>query len=377
MILNDEQRLLKNTIEEFLAAHAPVDALRKLRDTKDELGYSTELWQQLVEMGIPLTALPESAGGLGFGWLGMGAVMQACGRNLSASPLFASIVLGASILEAVANQSQHATLLEAVTSGELTLALALEESSHHAPSTCSTALTQTSQGYSLQGKKTFVLDGHSADKIIVLARASGDISETQGLVLVLVDKLQAGATIKRTLLMDSRNSATISFDNVAIGADQVIGEVGQAWKILTPALERGAACMAAEMLGGCEALFDRTIDYLKEREQFDVKIGSFQALQHRAALMYCELQSLRSAVGNALASIDNGAEDTAKQVSLAKTLANNCYKLISNEAVQMHGGMGVTDELDVGLFLKRARVCMQILGDSDFHEDRYATLCGY
>lgn len=377
MILNEEQRLLESTISEFLSENAPIELMRRLRDDVDALGYSKDLWQQLVEMGIPLTTVAESDGGVGFGWLGMGAVMEACGRNLSASPLLASVVLCGSLLELAGNAKQR-ELLAAIRNGQTTLALALDEGNRFAPLQTATSLTPSnSGGYLLQGRKVFVVDGHCADHIIVAARSTGNPGDATGLSLAIIDPNQAGVKIKRTQLMDGSNAAVISFDSVAVNDDQLLGQPGEAWQPLQIALDRATTSLAAEMLGGCQELFDRTVEYLKEREQFDVKIGSFQALQHRASHMFCEIENCRSAVLNALSSLDNKAPDAAIHVSLAKTLANDCYKLVSNEAVQMHGGMGVTDELDIGLFLKRARVCMQLFGDTHYHENRYAEAHGF
>ena len=372
MILNEEQRLLKDTVEEFLKVNAPVASLRQLRDSGPDSGFDRNLWQQLVEMGIPLTALSEESGGVGFGWLGMGAVMEACGRNLTATPLLGSVVIGATLLEMLAD-SQQQTLLESICAGELTLALAIDEQTHFEPGAIWAEIKNEDEQYLLSGKKNFVVDGAHADKFIVVARDSG----TGALSLAIVDNNQPGVTVTPTRLMDSRSYANITFEEVSLSAQQRLGDDETAAAALEHALLCATACTAAEMLGGASELFERTVEYLKEREQFGAKIGSFQALQHRAAQMYCQLESCKSAVLNGLQSLDNRQPDVATQVSLAKTLANDCYKHISNEAVQLHGGMGVTDELDIGLFLKRARVTIQMFGDSAYHMDKYASTMGY
>ena len=377
MVLNEEQRLLQDTIDDFLSTNAPIEQLRNLRDSHDDKGYSTDLWQQLTDLGIPSILMPEEFGGLGFGFKGLGAVMQQMGRNLTASPLFSTVVLGVSTIELGGTESQQKSLLPNIASGQLTLALAIDETHHHQPlNTAATLLDQDGQ-LSITGEKVFVLDGHSADKLVVVARSSGNAGDTEGLSLVLVDSDSAGVQIDRTKYMDGRNAANIIFNNVLVSQDQVIGELGKAHIILQQVLDRGVIAMAAEMLGGCQEVFDRTLQHLRDREQFGVKIGTFQALQHRAALMFCQIERSKSAVLSALASLDKNSPDSSSQASLAKTLINDCYQHVSNEAIQMHGGMGVTDELDIGLFLKRARVSIQILGDSDFHKNRYAQLMGY
>lgn len=377
LVLNEEQRLLKDSARGFLAESAPVAALRELRDSRDELGFAPTLWQQMVELGWSGVILPEAYGGLEFGFMGLGAIVEECGRNLTASPLFSTLVLGASALVLGGSDAQKALLLPQVAAGSLTLALALEESPHHAPTQCGLTATPAAGGWLLNGSKRFVLDGHSADQLIVVARTSGSATSASGLSLFLVPADATGIERTRTHMIDSRNAANITFDNVAVDAAALVGERDHGWNILEPVLDRGRIVLAAEMLGGCQEVFDRTISYLQEREQFGVKIGSFQALKHRAAHMYIELELCRSVVLDALSALDDRRADVPMMASLAKARLNETYHLITNEAVQMHGGIGVTDELDIGLFLKRARVLEQALGNTGYHRDRYATLSGY
>mgnify|MGYP006083703747 FL=1 len=377
MVLNEEQRLLKDTIDDFLSTNAPTDQLRRLRDTHDDKGYSIILWNQLTELGVPSILMPKEFGGFGFGFKGLGAVMQSMGRNLTASPLFSTVVLGASAIELGGTASQQQALLPTIAAGQLTLALAIDETHHHQPINTAVRLKERNGQLTITGEKVFVLDGHSADKLVVVVRSSGNPGDTKGLSLVLVDSNAAGLQTNRIQYMDGRNAANIIFNNVRVKQDQVIGELGGAHTIVQQVLDRGVIAISAEMLGGCQEVFDRTLQYLREREQFGVKIGTFQALQHRAAQMFCQLERSKSAVLSALSSLDKNSPDISLQASLAKTLINDCYQHVSNEAIQMHGGMGITDELDIGLFLKRARVSLQILGDSDYHKNRYAQLMGY
>lgn len=377
LVLNTEQILLKESAQEFLGKMAPVSELRKLRDTKDALGYSQELWQKMVELGWAMIILPEQYDGLDFGFLGLGVVLEESGRTLAASPLFATGVIGASALLLGGSDVQKETLLPALAAGELTLALALEESHHHNPTRIATTATRQGDTFVLSGQKCFVLDGHSADKLIVVARTSGDERDSAGLSLFLVDRDSAGVEVQRTILMDSRNAANITLNNVEVNADRLVGECDDGWSILEPLLDRGRVAIAAEMMGYALECFDRTVAYLKEREQFGALIGSFQALQHRAAIMQTEIELSRSVLLQALSSVDEAPEQLPLLASLAKARLNELVKLVTNEAVQMHGGIGVTDELEIGFFLKRARVAMQIFGDSGYHKDRYASLCGY
>jgi alkylation response protein AidB-like acyl-CoA dehydrogenase len=377
LALNEEQRLLKDTAKDFLQNTLPIGELRKLRDSDNIRGYDQQHWQSMVELGWSSIVLPEEFDGLDFGFLGLGAILEESGRTLAASPLISTVVLGASAIMLAGNQAQQQELLPAIAVGELTLALALEEDHHHNPA--GTALTAVAEGdhFVLNGKKSLVIDGMSADTLIVVARSTGQAGEQQGLSLFLVDAASAGIERERRKLMDSRGAAEIRFQNVQVPAKNLLGEIGEAWPVLDQVLDRGRICLAAEMLGGALECFDRTVEYLKEREQFGAKIGSFQALQHRAAVMFTELELAKSVVLDALSAIDDKRADLGQMASLAKARLNDVFQLVSSEAVQMHGGIGVTDELDIGFFMKRSRTATQLLGNSGFHRDRYARLCGY
>lgn len=377
LVLNEEQRILKDSARDFLVANAPVEALRQLRDNKDETGFDTALWQQMSELGWSAITIPEAYDGLDFGFMGLGAIATEMGHTLAASPLFATSVLGASLLELQGTETQKSEYLPLVATGELTLGVAIEEGSHHAPSSISTMATFSNDQFILNGKKTFVLDGHSADKLLILARTSGNQADEQGLSLFILDKATSGVNIERTQMFDSRNAANITLTDVKLDKDALIGESDNAFASVDEALDRGRAILSSEMLGGCLEMFQRTCEYLKEREQFGVKIGTFQALKHRASKMFIEIELCKSVVLAALNAIDEKAENRAELVSLAKAKLNDTYTLVTDEATQMHGGIGVTDELDVGLFLKRARVTGQLLGSSSFHRNRFAQLKGF
>ena len=377
LVLNEEQRFLQDSAREFLADNAPVESLRKLRDDRDALGYAPDLWQQMTELGWGSIILPEQYGGLEFGFTGLGVVMEEAGRTLTASPLFASAVVGVSALLLGGSEEHKERLLADIAAGKLTLALALEESHHHRPTQIATTAKQSEGRYLISGNKTFVVDGHSADQLLVVARTSGDEKSADGISLFLVDRQASGVSVQRTIMADSRNAANISFADVSVEADALVGVLDQGWQVLEPVLDRGRVALAAEMMGLSLEAFERTVEYLKEREQFGALIGSFQALQHRAAHIQSEIELCRSVMLQALSTVDDAPEQLPLMASLAKAKLNELAKLVTNEAVQMHGGIGVTDEMEIGFFLKRARVAMQIFGDTGFHKDRYATLCGY
>ncbi len=377
LVLNEEQTILKRAAHEFFAERMPVSALRKLRDDGGQDGFDRAAWRDMVDMGWAGILIPEDFGGAGFGHKGFTGVLEASGRVLAASPLLSSALLGASVVLAAGNEAQKKALLTAVARGECVLALALEESPRHQPHTIETRVERNGDGYVVNGAKYFVFDGHVADRLIVVARSSGSVTSRDGITLCLVARDAPGLTVTRTTMVDARNAANIVFDGVQIGVDAILGDVEGGYAALEPALDAARVGLAAEMLGGGLEAFERTLAYLKMREQFDVPIGSFQALKHRAALMFCELELTRSAVLAAANALDEDSATRAELASLAKAKACDMLELVSNEAVQMHGGIGMTDAEEIGLFLKRARVQQQAFGDASFHRDRYATLKGF
>ena len=374
LVLNEEQNMLKDAAKDFCANSTPITQLRKLRDDKDKSGFDRDTWQQMVELGWAGITIPEEFGGLGFGHMGMGVVMEECGRTLAASPLFATAILGANTILHGGSQDQKSELLGQIAGGELLLALALEEGPHHNPYGSAAKAEKSGEGYSVTGSKKFVLDGHVADKLIVVARTSGNAGDRDGLTLVLVDGNAEGVTVTRTVMADSRNAANIEFNDAA---GQLIGKEGKGADVLDKVLDAGRILLAAEMLGGIQECFERTIEYLKTREQFGVPIGSFQALKHRAAQMFCEVELSKSVVLEALSALDEDSEQVAELASLVKARLNDTYNLVSSEGIQMHGGIGMTDEYEIGFFMKRSRVCEHALGNSAFHRDRYGVIQGY
>ncbi|MBT3426608.1 MAG: acyl-CoA dehydrogenase [Gammaproteobacteria bacterium] len=374
LVLNEEQNMLKDAAKDFCKNNMPISQMRKLRDDKSEAGFDRDTWAQMVELGWAGITIPEDFGGLGFGYTGMGVVMEECGRTLACSPLFATAALGAGCILHGGNDEQKNELLPKVASGELLLALALEETPHHSPYGAEMAVEQAGGSYVVSGSKKFVLDGHVANKIIVVARSSGKAGDRDGLTLVLVDSGADGVGVTRTIMADSRNAANIEFSKVQ---GELLGEEGKGADVLDQVLDIGRILLSSEMLGGLQECFERTVEYLKVREQFGVPIGSFQALKHRAAQMFCEVELSKSVVLEALSALDESSDDVAELSSLAKARLNDTYNLVSSEGVQMHGGIGMTDEYEIGFFMKRSRVCEHALGNSAFHRDRYGVLQGY
>ena len=374
LVLNEDQNMLKDSAKNFCSDNTPITQLRRLRDENDSLGFDKETWTQMVELGWSGITVPQAYGGLGFGYMGLGVVMEECGRTLAASPLFATAALGTSALIYGGSEEMKAGLLGQVAEGKLLLALALEETAHHSPYKIKSIVEKASSGYEISGTKNFVLDGHVADKLIVVGRSFGKQGESEGLTLLLVDREAEGVAVTRTKMADSRNAANVSFDKAS---GVLIGEEGKGAEILDKVLDVGRILLAAEMLGGIQECFERTVEYLKTREQFGVPIGSFQSLKHRAAQMFCEVELSKSVVLEALSALDEDSDQIPELASLAKARLNDTYNLVSSEGVQMHGGIGMTDEYEIGFFMKRSRVCEHTFGGSAFHRDRYGVLQGY
>jgi alkylation response protein AidB-like acyl-CoA dehydrogenase len=377
LALTEEQELLRNTAREFIAEHSPVKELRRLRDTNDPDGFSRALWKQMAELGWAGIVLPEEYGGSGLGYAELGLVLEECGRTLAATPLVATALLGANAVLLGGNDTQKKEILPAVAKGERLLALALQESAHHAPHQIATRAEPTASGYRISGKKTFVLDGHVADQLVVVARTAGSAGERDGLALFLVPRGARGVAVTRTMMVDGRNAANLTLDGVEVDRSAALGAPGRGADVLDRVLDCATIGLAAEMLGTIAEAFERTVAYLKTRKQFGVPIGSFQALKHRAANMFVEVELSRSIVLDALRALDENRPDVSALASVAKARVSDAIHLIGNEAVQMHGGIGVTDEEEIGLFLKRARVAELTLGDAAFHRARFATLSGF
>lgn len=371
LIYNEEQRMLLDTAQEFFAERSPVSALRSLRDRGDELGFEPALWQEMTELGWTAIPFPESLGGLEFGYTGMGTVFESAGSHLSASPLLSSIVLCGSVLELGGSEAQQESWLGELIAGSKRLALAVDEGARHNPQQIALSASRNDSGFELNGDKVMVIDGLGADGWVVAAR-TGDAANA--ISLFIVPAGAEGVTVTRQNLIDSRNTARLAFNQVQVAPDALIGELDRGAQVLNRALDRGRACIAAELQGACESLFQTTLDYLRTRVQFDVPIGSFQALQHRAAWMHVDLELARSTLMAALEALDAGDAQASQLVSLAKWKVGQMADKVSGEAVQMHGGIGVTDELDVGLYFKRIRVLQALLGDADYHLNRAAPL---
>lgn len=377
LLLTEDQAMLRDTARAFIEDKSPVAEMRRLRDSRDADGFSRDLWAEFAAMGFTGILVPEAHGGLGLGMVEAGVVMEELGRQLVLSPFLSSAVLCATALVRGGSDAQQARWLPAITAGQAFGALALEEGGKHRPERTALRAERSGNGFRLSGDKSLVLDGHVADLLVVVARTSGKPGDTAGLTLFVVDAKTDGLATEPAVLVDSRRAARLLLNDVQVDADAVLGEVDGGWGVLEPVLEVGRAAVAAELVGVGGQAFERTVHYLKERRQFGRLIGEFQALQHRAAHLYSELEVARGAVLKALQVLDSDSTRAAPYVAVAKAKAGQASALAVREGVQMHGGMGMTDAFDIGLYMKRQRVSEELFGDAGFHADRLARLHGY
>ncbi|MGH7779922.1 MAG: acyl-CoA dehydrogenase family protein [Candidatus Binataceae bacterium] len=377
LVLTDEQTMLRDNTRGFLSKNAPVAHLRELRDSHDVTGFSRDVWKEMVKMGLAGILVPTEYGGLGLGYVEAGIVMEELGRTLTPSPFLSTAVVAASAIAHAGSDKQKRQHLAGIVGGELIATLAVDETAKHRPEKIALRATRSGNNFVLDGEKILVLDGHVADLLIVAARTSGAPGERKGITLFLTDPTTNGVTAERTPTVDSHNAARIRFDHVSVGADAVLGEIDAGWKPLEGVLNAGRAAVAAELAGLADQAFALTLAYLKERKQFGKVIGQFQALQHRAAILYCDLELTRAAVLKALQTLDESFDTAGAIVSVAKAKAGATATLAVQEGVQMHGGIGMTDEFDIGLFMKRARVGQELFGDANFHADRLARMNRY
>ena len=367
LLLTEEQTMLRDSARSFMTDNAPVSQLRALRDAGDALGYSPQVWAQFAEMGFTGVLVPEAQGGLGLGFVEAGVVMEEIGRNLTASPFLASGIVAVTALRHAGNAAQQAEWLPRLASGDRIATLAIDERAKHQPDRISVSARRDSNGWQLDGHKTFVIDGHVADLLIVVAR-----SAATGVTLFAVPRDTAGVSIEAVNLVDSRIAARIGLNGVRLSDAAVIGAVDGGEPALAAALDAGRACAAAEMVGIADAVFSQTTEYLKARKQFGKFIGEFQALQHRAAVLYFDIELARAATLGALQALDSGAADARQAVAVAKARAGTSATLAVQEGVQMHGGMGMTDAFDIGLYMKRVRTLSEYFGDSHYHGQQLA-----
>lgn len=376
LYLNDDQKLLQESAADFMKGEGDIAHFRKFRDMQCKDGFSHDLWKKFAEMGFTGILIAEDDGGLGLGHVEAGIVLEEVGRNLTPSPFLTTAVAGVEALNG-GGQALRDKYFPGILAGDSILALAIDEGAKHRPDRISMAASREGNGFKLDGKKQFVVQGGSADMLIVAARTSGSAGDDHGLTLFAVDADANGLSRNNVRLVDSAMAAHVEFDGVIVDADAVIGEVDDGGAILTRMLNAGRAGAAAETVGVGSGAMDITLDYIKGRKQFDKIIASFQALQHRMSHLYSEMEIARAAVLKAQQMLDEGADKAALMVSVAKAKAGRATSLSVKEGVQMHGGVGMTDEYNIGLYMKRDRALAEFMGDANYHTNLVAEMHGY
>lgn len=374
-LLTDDQKMLQETAASFLAEEGSIaKQLRHWREIGCKEGFGHGLWKQLAELGLTAICIPESHGGMGLGATEAALVLEEIGRNLTPSPFLGTAVVAARAIEG----TQHAERwYPGILAGEAVFALAVDEGPGHGPEQITLEAKRQGNGFVLNGAKQFVVQGASADTIVTAARTGGSAGETDGITLFAVPRDAGGLSVENVALVDSSKAARLTFEKVQLDADAVIGEVDGGWKPLKRALAAGSAGSAAELVGVASGASAMTLDYLRQRKQFGKLIGEFQALQHRAAHLCAEIEIARAAAYKAAQLLDTGDEGAELYVSVAKAKAADVASLAVREGVQMHGGIGMTDEHDIGLFMKREAVLGELFGDVYYHRERVAALSGY
>jgi len=378
LVLSEDQELIAKTAGDFMAERSPVSRMRELRDSGKSPAFSRELWREMAELGWVGIPFPESVGGAAMGLAELVLVLEAAGRKLAPEPFLSSVLLGGEAVRLGGSEAQQERWLTGLCSGNLVLTLAHQEKyTRYDLHRITTRADAVDAGWRLSGQKTQVLDADAADALIVAARTSEGDGDREGITLFLVEAGSPGLSVERQIRLDSRGAGLVTLDGVELSRDAVIGEIDGGSELLETVVDRATVGLCAEMLGGMSEAFELTLDYMKEREQFDQKIGSFQALAHRAARIFIEVELSRSTVMAAARALDQGSDDGKKLVSLAKARCSDAYMLAGNEGVQIFGGVGMTDEYDIGLYLKRARASELSFGDAAYHRSRWARLSGY
>ena len=374
-LLTEDQKMLQDTAASFLAEEGSIGKqLRHWRDINCKDGFGHGLWKQFAELGLTGICIPESQGGAGLGAVEAALVLEQIGRNLTPSPFLTTAVVAARAIEGTAHAERW---YPGILSGEAVLALAVDESPRHGPEKTALSAERRGNGFMLNGAKQFVVHGASADMVLTAARTGGSPGEREGITVFAVPKDSAGLQVENVVLADSSHAARLTFSNVEVDADAVVGEVDHGWTPLSRALNAGRAGAAAELVGVAAGASAMTLDYLKQRKQFGKLIGEFQALQHRAAHLYGEIEIARAAALKAAELLDSGDPKAELMVAVAKAKAASTSKLAVLEGVQMHGGIGMTDEHDIGLYMKRDAVLGELFGDVYYHRALVAELSGY
>jgi pimeloyl-CoA dehydrogenase small subunit len=375
--LSDEQRLLKDSVERFIERDYPFDTRRQLAGTEE--GFSRDIWRQFAELGWLGLPMPEDHGGLDGTLTDTAVLMEALGRGLVVEPYLSTVLLGGGLLRYGGTAEQQAALIPALIEGGSLFAFAFtERQSRYNLADVETTARADGDGYVLDGAKGVVMHGASADKLIVSARVSGDSRDQDGISLFLVDGDAEGVSRRGYPTVDGLHGAEVTLENVAVAGGDLLGPAGAAYPLIERVIDEACVATCAEAVGVMAVLVDATVEYLKTREQFGAPIGSFQVLQHRAVDMFNALELSRALVYRAAETIvvSDDAANRARAASATKVQIGRAGKMIGQQAIQLHGGMGMTDELFVSHYFKRLTMIGTLFGDADYHLKRYAALGG-
>jgi alkylation response protein AidB-like acyl-CoA dehydrogenase len=373
--LSQDQKLLVDTASSFAKKSSPVARARKMRS--DPLGFEPKVWKQMAELGWLGLCVPESEGGFGARFVDLALILEQLGTTLVPEPVISTCVLGGTALARAGSAEQRARWLAPLAAGDLHAALAwAERDSRYEPAACAAAAEKRpGGGYRLSGEKVWVQGGHAAQLLLVTARTAGGPREAAGVSLFAVDLDAAGVEVQRVETMDGRKAAMVRLRGVEVGADRLLGQEGAAAPLCAEVIDVAAAAACAESVGIAQAVLAMTIDYLKTREQFGVKIGTFQVLQHRAVDMFVETELLRSHAIEACLRVDEGeADERRRAISAAVVQLTTGGRGVVRQGIQLHGGIGCTDEHDIGLYFKRMQILGALFGDEEHHLTRFAAL---
>jgi pimeloyl-CoA dehydrogenase small subunit len=372
--LSDEQNLLKDSVERFVKDNYSAEARAKLADT--ELGFSRDHWKTMAELGWLGMPFPEEVGGFGGTAIETAIMMENMGSGLVLEPFLSTVILGGGLVAEAGNESQIEAIIPAVIEGNMMLAFAYAEAqSRFDLNDVETTAAKSGDGYVLNGHKAVVYHGTTADKIIVSARTSGDSRDEDGISLFIVDNNSSGVTRRDYRTIDGQRAADITFKDVTVGADALLGKEGAAFPVIEKVVNRAIAALCAEAVGAMQAANNITNEYLKERKQFGTPIGKFQVLQHRMVDMYMEAEQSKSMSDMVAMKLEMGDEaESRKAVAAAKAQIGQAAKFVGQQSIQLHGGMGMTDEYSIGHYFKRLTTIEMLFGNTDHHFKKYAAL---
>jgi alkylation response protein AidB-like acyl-CoA dehydrogenase len=365
--LSDDQILLQETTREFLKAECPIERVRAFMQDPGDPGGA--LWDQMAALGWIGLSLPQEYGGAGLDLLSLSLVCLVMGRVLLPEPYLSTVAQGAHAVTLAGSDEQKRRLLPAIAEGRLKLAMAwLEEDLTWQPSGITLAANATPDGFRFSGCKRFANDAQCADLLLVPVRTGG--VDEDGISLLLVETDQPGVAIEPVLYTDqTRKVCEVHFDGVGVKSDAVLGEIGGAWPLLERVLDHAKVALCAEMLGGAERVLELSVEYVKQREQFDRPIGTFQAIQHKCTDQFVRVESMRSALYYAAWAVENGEPDAHRSACLAKSFCGDAYTAVAAEGIQIHGGLGFTWEQDLHLYYKRAKASELLFGDASWNRE--------